>query len=120
MSSQPEQNSVDHRIKISNCPIQRVTVYKKCALVERLVKVTLSQGEQKVIVEGFCENLVQDSIRVSGHGPATIMGASFQTRKEKIDPSVIQKVKDLESQHQQLKNELKTLEQALIRLGVSN
>lgn len=117
-----QKQVVPHRVKILDCPIEHVTVYKNCALVERLIKVSVVEGEQKVIISGFCDSVVEGSIRVSGHGPATILDVSYQIRVEKIkeEPRIVQKRKEIEDQIKDLKSKLKTFQQAKTRLAVSN
>jgi len=85
--------------------ITQVTVFSGDALVNRLSNLKLNQGEQKVIFSGIIPEVDENSLRVSGSGSAEvkILGASL--KKEFIEEAPAEKVKKLEAELQQLKDE---------------
>ncbi|UWP86987.1 DUF4139 domain-containing protein [Dactylosporangium fulvum] len=68
------QNSID-------APIVAVTVYPAQARVTRRGRTTLDAGEQVVEVGPLPMSLDADSIRVSGRGPATVLGVDVALRR---------------------------------------
>lgn len=63
--------------------IKSVKVYSSRADVEREHKINLVLGEQAIIVKGFPTSTVEDSLRVTGTGPASVLEVSYQTVTEK-------------------------------------
>lgn len=61
--------------------ISAVTVFPDRARVTRTGTVTLRAGEQRVECGPLPLGLVRDSIRVTGRGPATVLGVDLVTRR---------------------------------------
>ncbi|PPK62206.1 mucoidy inhibitor MuiA family protein [Actinokineospora auranticolor] len=64
-----------------DAPITAVTVYPGQARVTRRATVTAAEGEQRVVVGGLPRDLHPDSVRVSGHGPATVLGVDVRPER---------------------------------------
>ncbi|MCP2327729.1 uncharacterized protein (TIGR02231 family) [Hamadaea flava] len=62
-------------------PITAVTVFPDRARVTRSGSATLSSGEQQVAIGPLPLGLQRDSIRVTGRGPATVLGVDLVTRR---------------------------------------
>lgn len=67
-----------------DAPIVAVTVFPDRARVTRRATVTLAPGEQRVPCGPLPLNLLRDSVRVSGHGPAAVAGVNVVTRREPV------------------------------------
>ncbi len=67
-----------------DAPIVAVTVFPDRARVTRRGTVTLPAGEHRVPVGPLPLNLLRDSVRVSGHGPAAVAGVNVVTRREPV------------------------------------
>ncbi|WP_155373316.1 DUF4139 domain-containing protein [Catellatospora vulcania] len=67
-----------------DAPIVAVTVFPDRARVTRRGTVTLAPGEHRVPYGPLPLNLLRDSVRVSGHGPATVAGVNVVTRREPV------------------------------------
>ncbi|MFI7062540.1 DUF4139 domain-containing protein [Kribbella sp. NPDC050124] len=65
---------------VVDAPIAAVTVYPDRARVTRRGKLTVPAGDQTVYVEPLPLLLQEDSVRVSGHGPATVLGVDLAMR----------------------------------------
>jgi uncharacterized protein (TIGR02231 family) len=63
-------------------PIVAVTVYPDRARVTRRGRLRLPVGEHRVVVDRLPLSLDVDSIRVAGHGPATVLGVDVGRRHE--------------------------------------
>ncbi len=61
--------------------ITAVTVYPDRARVTRRGQVKLAAGEQKVVFGPLPLGLLRDSVRISGEGPATVLGVDVITRR---------------------------------------
>ncbi|NUO56101.1 MAG: mucoidy inhibitor MuiA family protein [Hamadaea sp.] len=62
-------------------PITAVTVFPDRARVTRSGVTALSSGEQQVAIGPLPLGLLRDSIRVTGRGPATVLGVDLITRR---------------------------------------
>ncbi|MFC7247156.1 DUF4139 domain-containing protein [Catellatospora aurea] len=67
-----------------DAPIVAVTVFPDRARVTRRATVTLTPGEHRVPCGPLPLNLLRDSVRVSGHGPAAVAGVNVVTRREPV------------------------------------
>ncbi|GAB4053424.1 DUF4139 domain-containing protein [Catellatospora paridis] len=67
-----------------DAPIVAVTVFPDRARVTRRGTVTLAPGEHRVPYGPLPLNLLRDSVRVSGHGPATVAGVNVVTQREPV------------------------------------
>lgn len=65
---------------VVEAPVVAVTVYPDRARVTRRGRITVPGGDQVVYVEPLPLLLEQDSVRVSGRGPATVLGVDVATR----------------------------------------
>jgi uncharacterized protein (TIGR02231 family) len=72
-------------------PVTAVTVFPDRARVTRSGSTSLSPGEQQVSIGPLPLGLLRDSIRVTGRGPATVLGVDLATRRaaEPDDDAVI-------------------------------
>lgn len=64
-----------------DAPIVAVTVFPDRARITRRGIVALSEGEQKVTLGPLPLALLRDSVRVAGHGSATVLGVDLATRR---------------------------------------
>jgi uncharacterized protein (TIGR02231 family) len=67
-----------------DAPITAVTVFPDRARVTRSGAVTLDAGEQRVECGPLPFGLLHDSIRVTGRGPATVLGVDVIMRREAV------------------------------------
>ena len=62
-------------------PIVSVTVFPDRARITRRGLVTVAEGEQKITLGPLPLSLLRDSVRVAGHGAATVLGVDIATRR---------------------------------------
>ena len=67
-----------------DAPITAVTVFPDRARVTRSGAVAIEAGEQRVECGPLPLGLLRDSIRVTGRGPATVLGVDIATRREAV------------------------------------
>jgi uncharacterized protein (TIGR02231 family) len=91
-------------------PISAVTVYPDRARITRSGTVRLADGDHRVYVEPLPLGLHADSVRVSGHGPATVLGVDVERRHHPRTPDPA--VGELEEQRRTLRAELAELADA--------
>lgn len=91
-----------------NAPIVAVTVYPTQARITRRVTVTLPAGEHRLRVAPLPTALHRDSLRVSGHGPATVLGVDLTAHRQ--PRSSDEEAVELERQHAALGDELAALD----------
>ena len=84
---------------VVDAPIAAVTVYPDRARVTRRGKITVPAGDQMVYVEPLPLALQEDSVRVSGRGPATVLGVDVATRHHPQAPD--ETVAELERQRRE-------------------
>lgn len=91
-------------------PIVAVTVFRNGARVTRRGRIALTAGDQTVSVEPLPLGLAPDSIRVAGHGPATVLGVDVarRHRPRTTDAAVAQ----LEQERRDLRGRLSELDDA--------
>ncbi|NUR95258.1 MAG: mucoidy inhibitor MuiA family protein [Kribbellaceae bacterium] len=87
---------------VVDAPIVAVTVYPDRARVTRRGRITVPAGDQTVYVEPLSMMLEEDSVRVSGRGPATVLGVDLVTRHNPQAPDV--SVAELERQRSEAQN----------------
>ncbi|NUR94048.1 MAG: DUF4139 domain-containing protein, partial [Kribbellaceae bacterium] len=85
-----------------DAPIVAVTVYPDRARVTRRGRITVPAGGRTVYVEPLAMLLEDDSVRVSGRGPATVLGVDLVTRRHPQAPDVT--VTELERQRVEAQN----------------
>jgi uncharacterized protein (TIGR02231 family) len=90
--------------------ISAVTVYPDGARVTRRAKVRLPAGQQRVLLGPLPLNLQQDSIRVAGRGPATVLGVDLETVHEARTGD--QTAVELEQRRRTLAGEIAALDDA--------
>lgn len=90
--------------------IVAVTVYPDRARVTRRGTVRLAAGDQRVEVEPLPLGLHADSVRVSGRGPATVLGVDVVTRRHPTAPD--ETVAALEREHRGVEGEIAELDDA--------
>jgi uncharacterized protein (TIGR02231 family) len=73
-----------------DAPIVSVTVFPDRARITRRGLVRLAEGEQRVTIGPLPLALLRDSVRVAGHGSATVLGVDLATRRrpQSADPAV--------------------------------
>ncbi|MGQ0838712.1 mucoidy inhibitor MuiA family protein [Actinokineospora sp.] len=69
-----------------DAPIVAVTVYPGQARITRRGAVRLDAGERRVLVGGLPPHLHADSVRVSGRGPATVLGVDVLPERNPRTP----------------------------------
>jgi len=94
---------------IADSKINQVTVYTQGALINRVASFKLSEGAQSIIFPDIIPQIDENSLRVSGEGSADvkILGASF--KKEFLKESSAEKVQQLQSQIQQINDDINIL-----------
>lgn len=65
---------------VVDAPIAAVTVYPDRARITRRGRITVPAGDQTVYVEPLPLGLQEDSVRVAGRGPATVLGVDLAMR----------------------------------------
>src|SRR5262245_36865314 len=95
---------------VVDAPIAAVTVYPDRARVTRRGKITVPAGDQTVYVEPLPLGLHEDSVRVSGRGPATVLGVDLATQVHPQAPD--EAVAELERQRRQAQAEIAELNDA--------
>jgi uncharacterized protein (TIGR02231 family) len=107
-----------HEISLKDCPIVQVTVFQSNrALVTRQVKLNMKvEGEQIVLLNDLCSVAIDNSIRVSGVGHATIQDVTVKSKKNTVkhDQTNAQKLRD---EIKNIDEELKKLDAATTRLS---
>jgi hypothetical protein len=95
---------------VVDAPIVAVTVYPDRARVTRRGKITVPAGDQTVYVEPLPLALQEDSVRVSGRGPATVLGVDLAMRHHPQAPD--ETVAELERQRREAQAEVAELTDA--------
>jgi uncharacterized protein (TIGR02231 family) len=95
---------------VVDAPIAAVTVYPDRARVTRRGKITVPAGDQTVYVEPLPLALQEDSVRVAGRGPATVLGVDVATQHHPQAPD--ETVAELERQRQEAQTEVAGLTDA--------
>ncbi|MBA2445680.1 MAG: DUF4140 domain-containing protein, partial [Nocardioidaceae bacterium] len=88
-------------------PIVAVTVYPGQARITRRAIVTLAAGEQRLLVGGLPLRLQRDSVRVSGRGPATVLGVDVLADRNPRSPDAL--ISDLEQRQRAFQGQLDEL-----------
>lgn len=81
---------------VVDAPIVAVVVYPDRARITRRGRVTVPAGDQTVYIEALPLGLQEDSVRVSGRGPATVLGVDVAIRRHPLAPD--ETVAELERQ----------------------
>jgi len=89
---------------VLDAPIAAVTVYPDRARVTRRGRITVPSGDQTVYVGPLPLALHEDSVRVSGRGPATVLGVDVATQHHPQAPD--ETVAALERQRQEAQAEV--------------
>ncbi|KAF8148204.1 hypothetical protein B0H34DRAFT_669004 [Crassisporium funariophilum] len=76
-NSSPQATNVVEVGSIGGSKIRHVSLYTGRAEITRVYNVNLKGGDNKVVISGLPTVLVQESVRVEGHGPCTIHEVSF-------------------------------------------
>ena len=95
---------------VVDAPIVAVTVYPDRARVTRRGTITVPAGDQTVYVEPLPLALQDDSVRVAGRGPATVLGVDVATRHHPQAPD--EAVAELERQRREAQAEVAELADA--------
>lgn len=91
-------------------PIVAVVVYPDRARVTRRGRVSVPAGDQTVYVDGLPLALQEDSVRVAGRGPATVLGVDVAVRHHPQAPD--ETVAELERQRREAQEEVASLADA--------
>ena len=91
-------------------PIVAVTVFPDRARVTRRGEVKLAAGEQRVAIGPLPLGLHRDSVRVAGHGPATVLGVDVVTRRRPVPADPL--VTSLQAKRQDIDDRLAVLADA--------
>jgi|1186.fasta_scaffold12573_2 uncharacterized protein (TIGR02231 family) len=95
---------------VLDAPIVAVSVYPDRARVTRRGAITVPAGDQTVYVEPLPLALQEDSVRVAGRGPATVLGVDVATRQHPQAPD--DTVTELERQRRSAEAEVLELTDA--------
>jgi uncharacterized protein (TIGR02231 family) len=95
---------------VVDAPIVAVVVYPDRARITRRGRITAPAGDQTVYVESLPLALEEDSVRVSGHGPATVLGVDVAVRHHPQAPD--ETVAELERQRREAQAEVDELTDA--------
>ncbi|TWD84034.1 uncharacterized protein (TIGR02231 family) [Kribbella amoyensis] len=95
---------------VVDAPIAAVTVYPDRARVTRRGTITVPAGSQTVYVQPLPLSLQEDSVRVSGRGPATVLGVDVATQVHPQAPD--ETVAELERQRREAQAEVAELADA--------
>lgn len=95
---------------VLDAPIVAVVVYPDRARVTRRGRITAPAGDQTVYVESLPLALQEDSVRVSGRGPATVLGVDVAMRHHPQAPD--ETVAELEYQRREAQAEVEELADA--------
>jgi uncharacterized protein (TIGR02231 family) len=90
-----------------DAPIVAVAVYPDRARVTRRGTITVPAGDQTVYIEPLPLALEQDSVRVAGRGPATVLGVDLAMRHHPQAPD--ETVAELERQRREAQAEVAEL-----------
>ncbi|PRP84046.1 hypothetical protein PROFUN_08508 [Planoprotostelium fungivorum] len=82
MDTLDEKKVID--IEASKCPIDSVTVFLDRAEITRTIDVQSSTGTHEVRINGLPNSIVEESIRITGTGEATVLEVSFDWLPKKI------------------------------------
>lgn len=93
-----------------DAPIVAVAVYPDRARITRRGRITAPAGDQTVYVESLPLALQEDSVRVSGRGPATVLGVDLAMRHHPQAPD--ETVAELERQRREAQAEVEELTDA--------
>ncbi|WP_405059319.1 mucoidy inhibitor MuiA family protein [Kribbella sp. NBC_01505] len=93
-----------------DAPIVAVAVYPDRARVTRRGRITLPAGDQTVYVDSLPLVLEEDSVRVAGRGPATVLGVDVATRQHAQAPD--ESAAELEQQRRAAADEVASLADA--------
>jgi uncharacterized protein (TIGR02231 family) len=78
--TQPGVASAAPAAPATNAPIVAVTVFPDRARVTRRRQVVLAAGEHRIVFDDLPAALDEDSVRVAGSGPATVLGVEVSWR----------------------------------------
>ncbi|TDD18586.1 mucoidy inhibitor MuiA family protein [Kribbella turkmenica] len=95
---------------VVDAPITAVTVYPDRARITRRGTVSVPAGDRTVYVEPLPTALEEDSIRVAGRGPATVLGVDLALRHHPQAPD--ETVAQLERQRREAEAEVAELSDA--------
>src|SRR3954453_16309553 len=95
---------------VLDAPIVAVSVYPDRARVTRRGRITVPAGDQTVYVEPLPLALQEDSGRVAGRGPATVLGVDLAIRHHPQAPD--DTVAELERQRREAQAEVAELTDA--------
>ncbi|WP_433158278.1 mucoidy inhibitor MuiA family protein [Kribbella sp. CA-247076] len=95
---------------VVDAPIAAVTVYPDRARVTRRGTITVPAGDQTVYVEPLPIELQDDSVRVAGRGPATVLGVDLAMRHHPQAPD--ETVAELERRRREAQDEVAELTDA--------
>lgn len=97
--------------------IDEVTVYPDSAFIGRVANLKLNPGEHKVIFPNIIPELDENSLRVSSQGNAEVKLFGAQVKKEFLEETPAERVKQLREEIQNLQDEERKLEDTKNILG---
>lgn len=104
-----DSNSSKQSFSIKDLKCQKVVVFTDRAEVKRVLKTKLKKGENEVTLTGVTSSIDQDSVRVEGHGNATVVDVVCQTKAV----TEFKGLDSADSKIKELKNEIKSLEEQI-------
>ena len=98
---------------------EKVVVYTDRAEVQRVLKATLPQGESELVISNVTQYIDQDSVRVEGHGNASVLDVICQTKRvavESKDATTTDRAKQLQSEIKELETKQQQVQLKLERI----
>lgn len=89
-------------------PFEKVVVFKDRAEVKRLVKTRLNKGETEIVLTDVTNSIDRDSVRVEGHGKATVLDVVCQSKRvdsDKAASNTTERIKELKNELDQLESQ---------------
>lgn len=96
--------------------ISSVTVFPDRAIVTRTLSLDLQLGSHELNIDGLPMGLLEDSVRVSGKGSASVKIAGLELRKTFLKEGEDARVKAIEKELERLKDESTTIQDGISSL----
>lgn len=103
--------SKQQTFSMKDLPCEKVVVFKDRAEVRRSLRTRLNKGENEIIINGASQVIDRDSVRVEGHGHATVLDVVCQSKR--VDSSTAAdatttQIKELKGELDQLESQQET------------
>ncbi|KAL0479785.1 hypothetical protein AKO1_007418 [Acrasis kona] len=106
-----------HEFNLTDCPVTEVKVFNQAAEVKRILKVTLKEGEQRIILRKLPSTIVADSARVSGESESnvTVLEVSLVLTTQQVQNDQT-RANGLTNDIQEQETKLKEIDNAIVRV----